>query len=124
MKYHTMKYLAKFVVFALFAKTEAEIIKDGLWTGNDWYKDNIKLGVVNGVPYSNDPDTKRRITSAVAVDGDASDYKSKENVKRVMRVLNEASWNKLFPLRNELYTYEGFLHAAGKFEAFCGENNL
>ena len=38
--------------------------------------------------------------------------------------MDEASWNELFPIRDELYTYDGFLHAAGKFEAFCNESNL
>ena len=60
----------------------------------------------------------------MTLDGAVSDYKSKENVKRVMRVMSEDSWNELFPIRNKLYTYDGFLHAAGKFEAFCGETNV
>ena len=27
----------------------------------------------------------------------------------------------LFPIRNEVYTYEAFLNAVGKFPKFCGE---
>jgi chitodextrinase len=27
-------------------------------------------------------------------------------------------------MRLDLYTYEGFLHAVGKFPAFCGESNI
>lgn len=78
----------------------------------------------NGVPYSNDSETTRRINSAMTVDGDALDYRDKANVKRVMRLIDEDDWEYLFPIRNDLYEFEGFLHAVGKFEAFCGESNL
>jgi hypothetical protein len=40
----------------------------------------MKIGVKNGVPYSNDEETTRRINAAMTVDGDALDYRSKENV--------------------------------------------
>ena len=33
----------------------AAIVEDGIWTGNDWYDTLHKIGVSNGVPYSNDP---------------------------------------------------------------------
>ena len=46
---------------------------------------------------------------------------SKENVQRVQRVFPETKFNTLFPFRNQLYTYDGFLHAIGKYPAFCGE---
>ena len=84
----------------------------------------MKIGVHNGEPYSKDAETKRRITSPMALDGPVSDYKSKANVKRVMELMDEAAWEALFPYRNELYTYDGFLEAVGKFPAFCGESNL
>ena len=112
------------LIAAAFLKSNSKIVDDGLWTGHDYYMNDMKLGVKDGIPYSNDNETKRRINSSMAVDGDASDYKSKDNVKRVMRVMNEDSWNELFSLRDSLYTYDGFLHAAGKYEAFCGESNL
>lgn len=60
----------------------------------------------------------------MTVDGDAKDYRQKSNVKRVMRLVDEDDWDFLFPIRADLYEYEGFLHAVGKFEAFCGESNL
>ena len=60
----------------------------------------------------------------MTVDGDALDYMQKENVQRVMALVDEDAWDYLFPIRNELYEYDGFLHAVGKFEAFCGESNL
>ena len=84
----------------------------------------MKIGVHNGEPYSKDAETKRRITSPMALDGPVSDYKSKANVKRVMELMDEDAWEALFPYRNELYTYDGFLEAVGKFPAFCGESNL
>jgi hypothetical protein len=60
----------------------------------------------------------------MTVDGNADDYRSKPNVQRVMSLVDEQAWDDLFPIRADLYEYEGFLHAVGKFEAFCGESNL
>jgi len=48
----------------------AAIQTDGLWTGNDWYNETFKMGVTNGVIYSNDAATNRRITSPISTDGD------------------------------------------------------
>jgi len=100
------------------------IVDDGLWTNHDYYNSEYEIGVANGVPYSNDVETTRRIEAAMTVDGDALDYLSKPNVQRVMRLVDEDDWDYLFPIRGDLYEYEGFLHAVGKFEAFCGESNL
>ncbi|WP_444919931.1 glycoside hydrolase family 19 protein [Microbulbifer sp. CnH-101-G] len=44
-----------------------------------------------------------------------------ENVQRVESVISEDTWNYLFPLRAEEYTYTNFLRAVAKFPAFCGE---
>jgi hypothetical protein len=100
------------------------IVDDGLWTNHDYYNSEYEIGVANGVPYSNDAETTRRIEAAMTVDGDALDHLSKPNVQRVMRLVDEDDWDYLFPIRGDLYEYEGFLHAVGKFEAFCGESNL
>ncbi|MGF1724270.1 glycoside hydrolase family 19 protein [Photobacterium nomapromontoriensis] len=43
-----------------------------------------------------------------------------QNVKRVERLVNQASWNEIFPERDEKYTYLNFLKAIGKYPAFCG----
>lgn len=59
--------------------------------------------------------------SPLALEGDVPDYQEKANVKRVERVLGDTGFEHLFPLRNEIYTYEGFLRAVGKWPAFCGE---
>lgn len=48
---------------------------------------------------------------------------TKENVKLVASFLDEATFDGLFPERKDVYTYEGFLQAIGKFPALCGENN-
>jgi len=110
---------------ALMSHVRAGIQTDGIWTGVDYYKESAKIGIKNGVPYSKDSDMTRRINSAMTVDGNAEDYRSKENVKRVMRLVKEDDWEYLFPMRSkELYEYEGFLHAVGKYEAFCGETGL
>jgi len=60
----------------------------------------------------------------MTVDGDALDFMEKPNVQRVMSLVDEDDWDYLFPIRDDLYEYEGFLRAVGKFEAFCGESNL
>ncbi len=46
-----------------------------------------------------------------------------DNVRRVESIVNEAMWNYLFPLRNEMYTYTRFLQAIAKFPAFCRTYN-
>jgi len=109
---------------ALISQVRAGIKKDGLWTGYDYYDDNYNLGVKNGVPYSKDAKMTRLISAATTVEGDALDYREKENVKRVMSIISEEDWDYLFPMRKPVYEYEGFLHAVGKFEHFCGETNL
>lgn len=120
----TQAKLSYLISLGYFPRIRAGIVADGLWTGADYYNDEYKIGVTNGVPYSNDQETTRRIESAMAVDGDALDYLEKDNVKRIIRLVDADDWEYIFPHRNELYEYEGFLHAAGKFEAFCGESNL
>ena len=46
-------------------------------------------------------------------------------MKRVMSIISEDDFNnEIFPIRNELYTYEGFLRAIAKYPALCGESNL
>ena len=109
---------------ALVSNVQGMIVEDGLWTGKDYYKTNEKIGVQNGVPYSNDPEMNRKIRAATSVNGDVSDYRSRPNVQRVMRLVDEDDWEELFPIRNDLYEYEGFLRAVGKFGAFCSEGNL
>jgi chitodextrinase len=37
--------------------------------------------------------------------------------------MDEASFNYLFELKNDIYTYSGFLQAVGKFPNFCNESN-
>ena len=62
----------------------AAIAENGLWTNNDWYDETMKIGVTNGVPYSNDAKVHRRITSPLTVDGFVdNDYLTRENVIRV-----------------------------------------
>ena len=123
-KYQSKLLTAALTVLSLVTQASAGIVENGLWTGGDFYKEDKKIGVRNGVPYSNDSETTRRINAAMTVDGDVLDYKNKPNVKRVMDLVDEDEWDELFPIRKPLYEYEGFLRAVAKFEAFCGENNL
>lgn len=118
--------IAQFGAMALLANhASAAIADNGLWTGEDWYDDTLKVGVANGVPYSNDPAMQHRLNAPLSVDGDVStDYMTRENVQRVMSILNEAEWDDGFPIADPVYTYDNFLKAVGKFPFFCGETNI
>ena len=103
----------------------AAIAENGLWTNNDWYDSTMKVGVTNGVPYSNDPKVSRRITSPLTVDGFvADDYLTRENVIRVQSLMTQEQWDDGFPLADPIYTYQNFLRSVAKFPAFCGETNI
>ena len=45
------------LIATLLVLTEARIAKDGLWTPYDYYQNDTKLGVQNGVIYTNDTET-------------------------------------------------------------------
>ena len=82
---------AKVGAMALLSSwANAAIAENGLWTDNDWYDSALKIGVVNGIPYSNDAEVSRRITSPLTVDGFvADDYLGRDNVQRVMSIFTE-----------------------------------
>ena len=101
------------------------IVADGLWTGNDWYDQNQRIGVANGVPYSDDADVQRRITASLTVDGPIDDiYMTMTNVQRITSFFTATDWDAVFPQANAVYTYDNFLKAAAKFPSFCNESNL
>ena len=99
-------------------------MKRFIWDGQDWYDAATKIGVKKGVPYSDDEITQRRITSAIAADGEIDNWEDKANVERVQDIIDEDDWERLFPMADDVYTYESFLRAVAKFPAFCGESNL
>ena len=83
-KSNIKQLLACTSVALLASWAEAAIQKDGIWTGKDWYDEEKHIGVANGVPYSNDPVTIRRIGSPQSYDGDVSGiYQNAPNVQRV-----------------------------------------
>lgn len=85
--------LANAMVALLAYRAEAAIAEDGLWTDQDWYDPVYKIGVTNGVPYSDDVATQRRITAPISVDGDVSEnYMTSDNVVRIMSIFNESDW--------------------------------
>ena len=61
----------------------AEIVADGIWTGNDWMDFDSGIGVENGVPFGTTDEANRRINSPMPIDGDVPDYMDKANVKLV-----------------------------------------
>ena len=46
------------------------------------------------------------------------------NVQLVMSIIDEATWEFIFPVAAEVYQYEELLKAVYKFPAFCGERPL
>ena len=71
---HQKHTFAKVGAMALLSSwANAAIAENGLWTDNDWYDQDNKIGVVNGIPYSLDAKVSRRITSPLTVDGFVAD---------------------------------------------------
>jgi len=105
-----------------FTCAQAAIKKDGIWTDHDLYHDISKIGVTNGIPYSNDPYVQRTLDDPKTMEGDIYGYDTKENVLRVKRVMEKDKFEYLFPLRDKVYTYEEFLKVVAKFPAICGES--
>jgi hypothetical protein len=64
----------------MFSYSKARIVENGLWTGKDWYDPSSKIGVENGIPYSNDEDVDRFIEAPVALEGSVPDYETFSNV--------------------------------------------
>lgn len=60
----------------MVAQVRAGISSSGPWDGDggEWYDDTVEIGVKNGVPYSDDPDVSRRITSPMAREGNVDNY--------------------------------------------------
>ena len=106
---------------------QAAIVQDGPWTDYDWCEaSDIGVCYENGVPTSTS--RQRELDAAMGYDGDTSlDPSLWENNANVLKIKeyipDAATWDDMFPKRNEIYTYEAFLQAAAKFPAFCGENN-
>ena len=90
-----------------------------LWE-EDWYDENTNIGVNNGEPYSKDREFERFIKAPLTLEGDDSDFMTQNNVQRVLRVFPGDNFEEMFPFRNQMYTYDGFLRAIGKYPAFCG----
>jgi len=67
-------------VLSIFSYTNAKIKENGLWTDNDWYDDVLKVGVKNGVPYSEDEAEMRRLDAPMATEGEVPDYMGFPNV--------------------------------------------
>jgi hypothetical protein len=120
----TWKHTTTAAVIYMFSQVDTKITEDGLWDRNDWYNDDVEIGVRKGVPYSDDPEVDRRILAPMALEGSVPNYESFENVQRVMRLFPESSYDYVVPERNALYSYDGLMRAIGKFPAFCGESNL
>jgi len=105
----------------MLGSTYSKIIENSPLWDLDWYDETTKIGIKNGKPYSEDAAVQRFITAPVTLEGDVPEYMTFENVKRVQRVFDEDQFNFLFPKRRDIYTYDGLLHAIGKYPAFCGE---
>lgn len=105
-------------------QASAAITDTGPWTGADWYDQEKKMGVDNGIPYSNDSALHRRIRSPLSVDGPLDNYKNFRNVQMVESVFPASEWSTAFPYANSFYTYDEFLKGVAKFPMFCNETAL
>lgn len=95
---------------SLIGISNAAIAENGIWTNQNWYDSANKIGVANGVPYSNDASASHRLSAPLTVDGDISqDYLTRANVQRIMTIFDEIKWDQGFPLANDIYTYDNFL---------------
>ena len=45
-------------------QVSSRIKKNGIWTGNDWYDPDVKIGVFNGMLWGDDTPTTERMTDA------------------------------------------------------------
>ena len=97
--------------------------EDGVWSGHDWFNEDEGVGVKNGTPYGQDPETQRRVDSATLQSGPGVQNKDKKNVRMIMEVFGEEDFEHLFPVHDKLYTYEAFIVAAGLYPKFCGEGD-
>ena len=84
----------------------AAIVKDGIWTGWDWYDSANNFGIKNGVPYSTDLTKQRTITAPLTKDGDLGDYLSMKNVQMVDSLITSSDWDRAFPYANPVYTHD------------------
>ena len=67
---------ANALVLTMFASqwtAKGAIVENGIWTNNDWYDEEAKIGVRNGMPYSDDVKVSRRITAPLTKDGPVDD---------------------------------------------------
>ena len=112
------------IALVTLQKASAAIVDDGLWTGNDWYDEQTKIGVRNGIPYSNNWYGDRRIKAPLTIDGEVENHLERENVMRVKSLFSAQQFEEGFPHRDPLYTYDNFLKAISKFPNFCNESNF
>ena len=114
---------SRFIVGQLMACAAlAKITGTGPWTGHDWEDTNAGIRVVNGVPEGITGEAQIRINAPKPIDGALGDYESQANVQLLGSFFTEETFEHFFPMRNPVYTYEGFVQAVGKFPYFCGEN--
>ena len=112
------------LVLVALETSRAAIVADGPWTGKDWYDSSYKMGVQNGVPYSNDPEMQNVLRAPLSLDTSIDNYLSMKNVQLVKDIFPADQWPVAFPMANALYTYDSFLKAVAKFPAFCNDNNI
>ena len=89
------------------------------WIGHNW---QVDYRAVDGVLQGISEQTSRRITASRAISADAiSDYQTMPNVARAMEILSVDKFAQLFPLADQLYTYDNFMKAIARYPKFCDE---
>ena len=115
---------------ALFTVASVEAKKptvgvDGIWSGHDWVDNASGIKDINGMLEGISDEMIARIEGASPHSAtDMQDiYLDQANVQMVKSVLSEDQWDYLFPMANEIYDYDSFLMAVGKFPKFCGDGD-
>ena len=100
-------------IIGVLTRVQAAIVADGPWTGHDFCEpDDIGVCYENGAPVSES--RQRELNAAMGVEGatntDPSLWENSPNVQQIKQYIpDSATWDSMFPKRNEIYTFEAFL---------------
>ena len=103
--------------------------KEELWvmatTSGNW--DVMRNNIISSFHHLGKPNTEsllqRNENNKITYDANKNVANLPLNVKRVIKVFDENEFDELTPVRNNKYTYVGFLTAVHKYPRFCAEKN-
>ena len=101
-------------ILGLLTQVQAAIVADGPWTGHDFCEpSDIGVCYENGVPKLS-ASRQRELDAAMGVEGatntDPSLWENSANVELIKQYIpDSATWDNMFPKRNDIYSFEAFL---------------